>query len=194
MRRLFATAALVLLQLGVTSGTTFAEKVDMSTVTCSLLIESMEAGSDNDKSGMGGILYWIAGYTVTDEQGSVVDFDALGKDFDKILASCRAQPKVGLLSVASKFLGENATEAGSGAADIATMTCQAAVNASSDDDDGLGLILMWIAGYQASDSEDPIFDADGFVADMQEVGEYCGDNPSVGLLTASGEIMDDDDE
>src|SRR5262249_41248512 len=82
MQRLTATIATALLCVASFATTASAEKIDLSTVSCSQLIESIEKGSDKDKSGMGGILYWIAGYTVTEEQDSVIDFGALGKDFD----------------------------------------------------------------------------------------------------------------
>lgn len=194
MQRMFTTLAIVLLQVGIFATTASAEKVDFSTVSCAQLIDSVDKGSENDKSGMGGILYWIAGYSVTEEQGAVVDFGALGKDFDKILAGCREQPKVGVLTMSAKFLGENATEHGSEAVDLKTMTCEAAVKSSADEAEGMGFILMWIAGYQASDSEDTIFDTDSFGTDMTEIGEYCGTNPAVGLLTASDQIMGEDEE
>lgn len=194
MQRLTATIAIALLYVASFTTTASAEKIDLSTVSCSQLIESIEKGSDKDKSGMGGILYWIAGYSVTEEQDSVVDFGALGKDFDKILAACREQPNVGLLTVSKKFLGENATEHGSEAVDIKTMTCEAAIKSSEAESEGLGFILMWIAGYQASDTESPIFDTESFEADMTEIGTYCGTNPAVGLLTASNEIMGEDED
>ena len=171
----------------------FADKVDVSAVSCAQLVESVSSGSKNDKAGMGGILYWLAGYTATDEQGTVIDFTALGKDFDAILKTCSEQPKLGLLTVAKKHLGENATPQGSGAADLATMTCQAAVTTDKSDEDGLGFILMWIAGYHASDAEDHVFDTEDFVSNMQQVGEYCGKNPTIGLLTAADEVMGEDD-
>lgn len=194
MTRLAFLAAFAMLQLGAWSAPASAEKIDVSTVSCSHLLESIASGSENDKSGMGGILYWIAGYTTTEEQGSVIDFTALAKDFEKILEGCRQQPKVGLLTVATKYLGENATEQGSEAMDLATLTCEATVKSSSQDEEGLGFILMWIAGWHASDSEDKIFDTEDFVDSMQKIGAYCGANPSIGLLTASDEIMGADDD
>lgn len=193
MQRFFTTIAVVLAYAASFATPASAEKVDLSTVSCSQLIESVDSGSENDKSGMGGILYWIAGYTVTEEQGAVIDFDGLGKDFDKILAGCREQPKVGVLTMAAKYLGENATKHGPQAVDLKTMTCQAAVKSSTDEAEGMGFILMWIAGYQASDSESTIFDTDSFSADMHKIGEYCGTNPAVGLLTASDEIMGEEE-
>lgn len=193
MQRLFAAMTFVLLQIGCFATTASAEKIDLSTVSCSQLIQSVDSGSENDKSGMGGILYWIAGYSATEEQGSVVDFDGLAKDFDKILAGCREQSKVGVLTMSAKFMGENATAHGSEAVDLKTMTCEAAVKSTPAESEGLGLILMWIAGYQASDSEDPVFDTDSFEADMQKIGTYCGENPAVGLLTASDEIMGEEE-
>src|SRR5262249_16695426 len=134
-----------------------AETLDVSTVTCSQLVESMDKGSKSDRYGMGGILYWIAGYETSEDKGSVIDFDALAKAFDMILAECKEKPNVGVLSVAANHLGENGTEHGSGAMDVATLTCQAALESSGKDDDGLGLILMWIAGYMASDDENKVF-------------------------------------
>jgi acid stress chaperone HdeB len=193
MQRLFATIALAFLQVGILTTTASADKVDISTVSCGQLIESIKSGSENDKTGMGGILYWIAGYTVTEEQGTVVDFGALGKDFEKIMTKCEAQPKLSLLNVSKQNLGENGTEQGSDAIDLATMTCEAAVKSSPQDSEGLGFILMWIAGYQASDAEDTIFDTESYVSSMKEIGEYCGNNPSIGLLTASDEVMGEDD-
>jgi hypothetical protein len=189
MRRLYFIVAIALLQIGGLSTSARAEKIDISTVSCSQLITAIDSGSKNDKSGMGGILYWIAGYVATEEQGSVVDFDSLGKDFEKILAGCKERPKVGVLTVANKLLGENATAQGNEAIDLATMTCEAAVK-----EEGLGFILMWIAGYHASDAESKVFDTDDFVGAMEKVGEYCGSHPSVGLLTASEEFMSSDDD
>jgi acid stress chaperone HdeB len=193
MRRLYSIVAIALLQVAGLSTQALADKVDISTVSCSQLLAAIDSGSENDKSGMGGILYWIAGYVTTDEQGSVVDFDALGKDFEKILAGCKAKPKVGVLTIATKVLGENATAQGNEAIDLATMTCEAAVKSSKDEEEGLGFILMWIAGYHASDSEYKVFDTEEFVSAMEKVGEYCGAHPSVGLLTASEEFMSSDD-
>lgn len=194
MQRLLATMAVGLAMIASLVTPASAEKVDVSAVSCSQLIESISSGTENDKSGMGGILYWIAGYTNTEEQGSVIDFDALGKDFDKILAACKAQPKLGLLTVSNRNLGENGTAHGAGAIDLATMTCKAAISTPKSDEEGLGFILMWIAGYHASDAENKIFDTDEFVADMEKIGEYCGNNPTIGLLTASEEIMSKDDD
>jgi acid stress chaperone HdeB len=194
MLRWIATIAIALLHTGILATTASAEKIDIATVSCKQFIDSVERGSASDKSGMGNILYWISGYSVTEEQDSVVDFSALAKDFDKILAGCKAQPMLGVLTVASKHLGENATAHGAEAIDLKTMTCSAAVNTSDDDTEGLGFILMWIAGYQASDSENTIFDTASFEADMNQIGEYCASHPAVGLLTASNEIMGDDEE
>ena len=193
MQRLLAVATGLMTMIAGAVSPAFADKVDVSAVSCAQLVESVSSGSKNDKAGMGGILYWLAGYTATDEQGTVIDFTALGKDFDAILKTCSEQPKLGLLTVAKKHLGENATPQGSGAADLATMTCQAAVTTDKSDEDGLGFILMWIAGYHASDAEDHVFDTEDFVSNMQQVGEYCGKNPTIGLLTASDEVMGEDD-
>ncbi len=106
MQRLTATIAIGLLYVASFTTTASAEKIDLSTVSCSQLIESIEKGSEKDKSGMGGILYWIAGYSVTEEQDRSSILVLWAKDFDKILAACQASsPSVGLLTVSSKILG-----------------------------------------------------------------------------------------
>jgi hypothetical protein len=162
---------------------------DISTVTCQDLINISDGGNETDQYGMGAILYWIAGYSGTNEQATVIDFDSLKTDFDKIVAACKEQPKVGVLTVSERFLGENATEQGEGAIDLATITCEAVQKSDKKDEEGLGLILMWIAGYHAGTSSERVFDSEAFLKSTKEIGEYCTDNPNVGLMTAADKYM-----
>ncbi len=182
-------AALVCLAATGLSTPAAADSVDISTITCEDLIKISDAGNDKDQYGMGAILYWIAGYSGTDEQGTVIDFDSLRTDFDKIVAGCKEQPKVGVLTVSAKYLGENATPQGSGAMDLATITCEAVLKSDKKDEEGMGLILMWIAGYHAGTDSDNVFDSDDFTKSMTEIGEKCGENPKLGLMTVSDEVM-----
>lgn len=166
-----------------------AETLDVSTITCQDLTNVSNAGSENDQYGMGAILYWIAGYSGTDEQATVIDFDSLRADFDKIVSACKEQPKVGVLTVSERFLGENATAQGNGAIDLATITCEAVQKSDKKNEEGLGLILMWIAGYHAGTNSDRVFDSEAFMKSMKEIGEYCTENPKVGLMTAADKFM-----
>lgn len=172
-----------------------AEKLDMMTVTCAQLNESLEKGSENDKSGMGHILYWVAGYSGPEEQSTVVDFKALAKDFDSILKDCKEQPMVGIMSISEKHMGDKATPRGKEAMDIATVTCKAVIeDDDSDNEDGLGLILMWLAGYHAAQNEDTVFDTEAFVEQSKEIGTYCAENPETSFFTASEQAMVGDDD
>ncbi len=131
----------------------------------------------------------MAGYSGPSEQSTVIDFDALGKDFGKITDQCRQQPKVGVLTTAEKFMGENGTPTGKEAIDIATMTCEAVLKSDKKDEEGLGLILMWMAGYHAYNNDDTVFDSEQFSKDAEEIGKYCAENPETSFFKASEEIM-----
>lgn len=166
-----------------------AETLDVSTVTCGQLVEAIDSGNRDDKFGMGVILYWIAGYSGTEEQATIIDFDSLHKDFDKITARCREQKNVGVLTIAQSFLGENATPAGKDAIDIATIPCGSVLETDKKDEEGLGLILMWLEGYHAAVNEDKVFNSETFDENMKSIGEYCAENPNVGFFTAAEKHM-----
>jgi len=166
-----------------------AEKLDVSTVTCQQLTDALDHGSKDDQFGMGVILYWIAGYSGTDEQATIIDFDGMKTDFEKIVAQCREQPKVGVLAVSAKFLGENATPQGKDAMDIATITCEKVLDTDKKDEEGLSLILMWLAGYHASVNNDMVFDSEVFEESMKNIGQYCSENTGVGFFTAAQKYM-----
>lgn len=166
-----------------------AEKFDVKTLQCGQLLEMVDKGSKDDKYGAGAILYWVAGYSGPNEQSTVIDFDALGTDFGKITNQCREQPKVGVLTTAEKFMGDNGTPTGKEAIDIATMTCSAVLNSDKKDEDGLGLILMWMAGYHAYNNDSTVFDSEQFGKDAEAIGKYCAENPETSFFKASEEIM-----
>ncbi len=172
-----------------------AEKFDVKTLQCGQLLEIIEKGSKDDKYGAGAILYWVAGYSGPTEQSTVIDFDGLGKDFTKITDQCREQPKVGVLTTAEKFMGDGkGTPTGKDAIDIATMTCEAVLKSDKKDEEGLGLILMWMAGYHAYNHDDTVFDSEQFGKDAEEIGKYCAENPETSFFKASEEIMGAEDD
>lgn len=166
-----------------------ANKFDVKTVTCAQLIDTLENGSASDKTGMGAIIYWIAGYSGPSEQSTVVDFTSLGKDFERVLTKCKEQPNIGIMTIAEQIFGEDATPTGPKAVDIATITCKAALDTPKEDEEGLGFILMWLAGYHAYGNESTIFDPDQFSKESTELDTYCQENKELSLFTASEATM-----
>lgn len=171
-----------------------AEKFDVSTLPCSQVVDAIDQGSKDDKFGMGAVLYWIAGYLSPEEQSTIVDFKSLETDFNKIVEQCRQQPKVAVMTTAEKYTGANATPSGKGAMDIATVTCSDVINSDEDDEDGLGLVLMWLAGYHAWSNESTVFDGESFLTASEEIGKFCAENPETSFLKASELSMLEDDE
>lgn len=70
--------------------------------------------------------------------------------------------------------------------DLATVTCKDFVGS---DKETIGLILMWLEGYYSDQDAKPIVDFDKMKNDGGKLGEYCGTNPSHGLITAADEVM-----
>ena len=57
--------------------------------------------------------------------------------------------------------------------------------------DGLGQILMWLAGYHASVAKSTIIDMEKFGESVEKMTVYCAENPEIGLFTASEKFMGD---
>ncbi len=167
--------------------------IDATTVTCGELAEAEISQSADDHFGAAVLLSWMAGYHATEEQGTVVDFDALKVDVQRTVEYCKKYPKVGVYSASEKFMGENATDASSGAVDLATIKCQRIVEAANEDDkDGLAVIMMWLAGYYASYAEDKIIDKERLQKQGYEVGKACAQSTETGLITVADKVMQHD--
>lgn len=50
-------------------------------------------------------------------------------------------------------------------------------------------MMMWLTGYYASENEEPIIDWARMARHGQQLGEFCAQNPTVGLITAAERIM-----
>jgi len=70
--------------------------------------------------------------------------------------------------------------------DLSTVTCKDFV---TSDKETIGLIMMWIEGFYASQDAKPIVDFDKMKQNGAKLGEYCGTNPSHSLITAADEVV-----
>jgi hypothetical protein len=193
MQKLFAAAAaaLMLFSFGQVAS---AESVDAKVFSCKELTAAMQSKDEDDQYGASVILYWMHGYLSTEERGTVMDFGTMMKSFEKTADFCSKNPNIGVLTASQKFMGENEPAPGNDAVDLAILKCEKIVQSDRSDAQGMGQILMWLAGYHASDNGETIIDFDKFKSDSESIGEYCQKNQQIGFYTASEKIMGDDAE
>ena len=171
------------------AGTAAADTVDASTLTCKELIEASNSTKNDELFGAGAILHWVSGYLATEAQGTVMDFGAMKTDFSAIIDYCNANPDIGVMTAAEKFMGENASEETKDVVDLSTVKCQKVIDTKPGDIEGLSVILMWLAGYNASYQKDTIIDFDKLAKAGEEIGKFCGESPDYGLVTAANKYM-----
>lgn len=195
--RLFKSILAVFAVIGpsglATTNTAFAEQIDASTLTCKELVEASNSTKNDDQFGAGAILHWVSGYLATDDQGTVMDFGAMKTDFGAVLGYCQANPAIGVMTAAEKFMGDNSSEASTDIVDLSTVKCQRVIDTKPDDVEGLSVILMWLAGYNASYKKDTIIDFDKLAKDGEQIGKFCGESPDFGLVTATNKFMGDEE-
>jgi hypothetical protein len=189
MMRFFSRAVAAALLLVFTFGAASAASMDASTFSCKELAEKNESADKTAQYGASVILYWMAGYQATEEQGTVVDFDNLLKEFSQTTEFCSKNPGVGVMSASGKFMGENSVKPTEKAIDLAILKCEAVNSTKENETDGLGQILMWLAGYHASVAKSTIIDMDKFGESVEKMTTYCAENPEMGLFTASEKFM-----
>lgn len=187
--RTFLGAVTAMLLLATSFNSASAEEIDASTLTCRDLNAKAQSSDKVAVYGATVILYWMAGYQATGEQGTVVDFDNLSKEFSKTTEFCGQNPDVGVMSASEKFMGENSADQTPKAIDLAILKCEAVNTTKDDETDGLGQILMWLAGYHASIAKSKIIDMDKFGESVTKMATYCAENPEMGLFTASEKFM-----
>ncbi|MGQ0671788.1 MAG: HdeA/HdeB family chaperone [Hyphomicrobium sp.] len=166
-----------------------AESVDAAAFSCKELTEAYSTAKDDDVYGATAILTWLAGYHATDEQGTVVDFDTLAKDTERVAQYCLDNPNIGLMTAAGKYMGENATPITKEAVDISTVKCERLANSTEKDTEGAGIVLMWLAGYYASYDEETIIDFDELQRQGGEIGVTCRQTQQMSLVTAAKKAM-----
>ena len=72
--------------------------------------------------------------------------------------------------------------------DLSTMTCKRFVAA---DKETIKLILTWLDGYYKDQDDPPVIETDKFVENAKKLGEYCGEHPDQGLITAADQVLGD---
>lgn len=78
------------------------------------------------------------------------------------------------------------TPAGATTIDLSTWTCSKFVHADKDD---IGVILSWLDGYYRDEDDPAVIDTDKFVANAKKLGQYCGEHPDIGLITATDKLF-----
>lgn len=70
--------------------------------------------------------------------------------------------------------------------DIATVKCSDL--ATMSDSDGT-FLFTWLLGYEAGQANSTTMDLSKMESVGKEIGEYCGKNPDVGVLSAANTVM-----
>ncbi len=163
-----------------------AQKIDMSTLGCAdALNAKSKDGTGPDKT----MLYWLAGYHTTADQGTIVDNKQLTEAVDKSLEYCKGHLNIGVMSATAKYMGEKLGEPGADAIDVATVTCSKFVADKKSVDTYMDTIFF-LHGFHVSSSKDStILDFTKLAENVGSLVEYCVKNPQVGLVTATEKFM-----
>jgi acid stress chaperone HdeB len=70
--------------------------------------------------------------------------------------------------------------------DLSTTTCKQFVSA---DQETIKLILTWLDGYYKDQDDPPVIETHQFVKNAKKLGEYCGEHPDQGLITAADKVF-----
>ena len=69
--------------------------------------------------------------------------------------------------------------------DLSTVTCKRFFEYNKEN---LALLLTWLEGYYADQDADPVIDFDAMAENAKKLGEYCAQNPTIGVITAAEKI------
>jgi acid stress chaperone HdeB len=70
--------------------------------------------------------------------------------------------------------------------DFSTIKCK---DFLAKDKEEVGVILAWLDAYYKDENDPPVFDTDKFLANAKKLGEFCGQNPEIGLITATDKLF-----
>ena len=74
--------------------------------------------------------------------------------------------------------------------DLSTIKCQEFLGSGQEN---ISYIVMWLHGYYAGKADQSaVIDFAAFTKDAESLGKYCGENPSLGLITASQKVLSKD--
>ena len=71
--------------------------------------------------------------------------------------------------------------------DLSKVTCKDFIGAGKDN---ISIILTWLDAYYKDEDAPPVIDTDTFLANAEKLGQYCGKNPTLGLITAADSVFD----
>jgi acid stress chaperone HdeB len=69
--------------------------------------------------------------------------------------------------------------------DLSTITCQRFFEYNKEN---LALLLTWLEGYYAAEDADPVIDFEAMGVNAKKLGEFCAQNPTIGVITAAEKI------
>lgn len=70
--------------------------------------------------------------------------------------------------------------------DLSAMTCQQFTGA---DKTTIMIILTWLDAYYKDEDAPPVIDTDKFAENADKLADYCGKNPTLGLITAADTVF-----
>ena len=75
--------------------------------------------------------------------------------------------------------------------DLSTLTCKDFLASSKDD---MATILTWLHGYYRDKDDPPVIDFAKLKADEEKISQYCTENPTHALLTATDKVLGADED
>lgn len=69
---------------------------------------------------------------------------------------------------------------------MATITCKDLLEGKAED---IGAILMWLHGYYGGRSGDTRLDIEAFTKGSEQIGKFCGQNPTLTVMQAIDRIF-----
>jgi acid stress chaperone HdeB len=91
-----------------------------------------------------------------------------------------------ILAVALLALAAATTQARAETIDLATVKCS---DLASMDENASGFMFTWLLGYQSGQAGTTTLDLGAMESLGGKIGEYCAQNPDVGLLSATTAVM-----
>jgi acid stress chaperone HdeB len=70
--------------------------------------------------------------------------------------------------------------------DMSTIKCKDFLTSG---DDEMGMILVWLQGYYTKENDPPVLRVDKMKTDAGNLGKYCKEHGSDGLITAANKVM-----
>ena len=85
-----------------------------------------------------------------------------------------------LLTAAAILILTNSIPARAEVIDVSTIKCSEALAMSKDE---MSYVLIWLHGYFGGKAGDTTIDIDAWGESGTAIGEKCGENPNLGLMT-----------